>query len=166
MVTLLQPRCMCHSSSLFTPPRLDHSLMSCLWPSANNTWAVLQQAGLGGLWSRGRQAIPMNQYRLCSGIIRRPGDNHRFCSETVIHHNEDHKASELFIREMELLVQSCPNGHVRNQNTNKYSRAIFEASWPIGYIGGALKEEGRGVNTWRKIYTTLWSPGLIPLPSL
>lgn len=57
--------------------------------------------------------------RLCRGIIRGPGDNHRFCSERLVHRNEYYKAFELFRRMTEPLVQIRANGLTANQSPGR-----------------------------------------------
>lgn len=102
MVILLHFYCMSHLSIIFTPAARSqpHVEPSRLQLQVNNLVAVCS-----------RQAGNSRNKKLCSGII----SGHRFCSEIVIHHDEAHKASELFIHEMDIPVQICSTGHTSNQ---------------------------------------------------
>lgn len=75
--------------SPYSPLRLHRSRVAFLPPTVSDNTLAECSRRAGGLWSRERRPFPAIN-RLCSGIIRGPGDNHRFCSEIVIHHNEYH----------------------------------------------------------------------------
>lgn len=102
MVILLHFCCMSHLSTIFTPAARaqPHVEPSRLQLQVNNLVAVCS-----------RQAGDSGNTKLCSGII----SGHRFCSGKVIHHDETHKASALFIREMDIPVHMSSAGHTSNQ---------------------------------------------------
>lgn len=63
--------------------------LSCHQPSADSAAAVFPAGGMGVRDPANTGPFPGID-SLCSGIITWPGDDRRFCSEPLIHHNECH----------------------------------------------------------------------------
>lgn len=68
---------------------LHHSLTGCL-PASNHQQTTRWQLAVGRLGVPDPANVDHSQESIGSGIITGPGDNHRFCSEIVIHYNECH----------------------------------------------------------------------------
>lgn len=120
---------------------LNRELLSCLPPSANNTNGRLAMGRLGGC---DRRKAGHSQGSIGSAVLLLEGREIITGPETAIHSNEDHKESELFIHEMELLNHICTKLEPR---TETQYQCNIKALWACANTKGALTEGCKRVKT-------------------